>query len=484
MRKISVLVAFFVMVAVLNVAVNAQGGDQTFVFGIGGGASLGQNESDDQEFQPHLRASLGSLRQERFQSELGVGYTLNGGEDYETLLIPIDMRLSISPLGSEIVSPYIYAGIGALYYNVDTAPPAAQNNVEEEGWSAMIPLGVGVNFWISQSMAIDVNGGWNYTFSDEINTLQDDDNDTYLCALIGLKFAPGRGPSDKDGDGLFNKEEKLIGTDKKNPDTDGDGLNDGDEVNTYMTNPLKADSDGDGLTDAEELNTHSTDPNKPDSDGDQLSDRDEVATHQTDPNNGDTDGDGLNDYDELMVHMTDPKNQDSDGDLLTDADEVSVHMTDPLSMDTDEGGIDDFAEVERGTDPLNPDDDFEEEEMLVVAVAAPIVLEGVVFRSGSAEVQPESEEILQKALNTLIAYPDMQVEIHGYTDNTGSRSLNMRLSLQRAEAVKQWLVDKGIEAERLTAKGFGPDNPIAPNDTREGRQQNRRIEFVRFIPEE
>jgi OOP family OmpA-OmpF porin len=71
------------------------------------------------------------------------------------------------------------------------------------------------------------------------------------------------------------------------------------------------------------------------------------------------------------------------------------------------------------------------------------------------------------------------VEISGHTDNVGKRSTNMKLSQQRADAVKAWLVAKGIDASRMTAKGYGPDKPVAPNTTAEGRAKNRRIDFTR-----
>lgn len=254
---------------------------------------------------------------------------------------------------------------------------------------------------------------------------------------------------------------------------------DGEEVNTYLTNPLKSDSDGDGFGDGDEVKMYKTDPNLADTDGDGLSDRDEIVTYKTDPLEVDSDGDGLSDNEEVLTYKTNPNQVDSDEDGLSDAQEITDYGTNPLSTDTDGGSIDDFAEVERGTDPLNPDDDFAEEEMIVIKEEEPIVLEGVVFASGKAEISPESEAILTKALNTLKAYPGIEITIEGYTDNTGSRSFNMRLSQKRAEAVMQWLIDRGIAPERLTAEGQGPDNPIAPNDTEEGRAQNRRIEFVR-----
>jgi OmpA-OmpF porin, OOP family len=73
-------------------------------------------------------------------------------------------------------------------------------------------------------------------------------------------------------------------------------------------------------------------------------------------------------------------------------------------------------------------------------------------------------------------YPDLKVVIEGHTDNIGTAEFNKELSQKRANAVKQYLVEKGINANRITAKGFGFDRPIASNDTEEGRQKNRRVE--------
>lgn len=76
--------------------------------------------------------------------------------------------------------------------------------------------------------------------------------------------------------------------------------------------------------------------------------------------------------------------------------------------------------------------------------------------------------------------PDIVVEISGHTDSRGGYEMNMNLSKNRAEAVKEWLVAKGISASRIETAGYGPNNPIASNDTEEGRYQNRRIEFKRI----
>ena len=108
-----------------------------------------------------------------------------------------------------------------------------------------------------------------------------------------------------------------------------------------------------------------------------------------------------------------------------------------------------------------------------------IVLEGVNFATGSAVLTADARAVLDRMAVALVNAPDVNVEVAGYTDNTGSRTLNVRLSGQRAESVRAYLESKGVAASRMTAKGYGPDDPMASNDTAEGRLQNRRVELKR-----
>jgi len=522
-------------------------------FGIEGNAILPQNEFTEKSINGGFRGFFRYGFNDNWRVEFGAGYLKYAGKDfvaaeYETDVIPIDLRLLWFPFGFERLSPYAYVGAGALHFNNIKVPTSfstqwPQKGVEKTGWTMVVPAGLGLDYAVSENIQIGATAGFNYTFTDYLNHYVDGSpKDVYFNGGLHLIFGGTNINKDSDGDGLLDKDEIYIyKTDPNKADTDGDGLNDGDEVLKYKTNPLVADTDGDGLKDGEEVlkyNTnplnadtdgdglkdgdevlkHKTDPLKADTDGDKLNDFDEVTKYNTNPLKVDTDGDTLSDYDEVMTYKTNPLKADTDGDGLTDSEEinqyktsplkadtdgdkledgkeVSQFKTDPLKMDTDGDGLNDFdelmsyktnplkadtdggsvndkVEVDRGTDPLDASDD-------IIKMNVPMVLEGIVFETGSAKISPASETTLNKALKTLTAYQDISVEIQGHTDNVGSLPFNKKLSQDRAESVMNWLISKGVDAKRMTARGFGPDKPLVPNDSDANRQKNRRIEFVR-----
>jgi outer membrane protein OmpA-like peptidoglycan-associated protein len=106
------------------------------------------------------------------------------------------------------------------------------------------------------------------------------------------------------------------------------------------------------------------------------------------------------------------------------------------------------------------------------------IVEGIHFDTGKATIKAKSAKILKKAAEVLESYPNIRVKIDGHTDSRGSDELNKDLSRRRAESVKQWLVDQGIDESRLETEGHGPDQPIESNESKAGRAANRRIEFT------
>jgi outer membrane protein OmpA-like peptidoglycan-associated protein len=114
-------------------------------------------------------------------------------------------------------------------------------------------------------------------------------------------------------------------------------------------------------------------------------------------------------------------------------------------------------------------------------VEKPFILTGVNFDTGKATIRPESFPQLDAVVEFMAHKKNARVEISGHTDNVGNAKANKTLSGQRAQACRNYIVSKGIDKKRLTAIGFGDERPIAPNDTDEGRQKNRRIEAKELL---
>ncbi|WP_114522365.1 OmpA family protein [Altererythrobacter sp. ZODW24] len=107
--------------------------------------------------------------------------------------------------------------------------------------------------------------------------------------------------------------------------------------------------------------------------------------------------------------------------------------------------------------------------------------DGVTFATGSYTINPTFRETLVTVANSLQQYPDSLIDVYGHTDSTGSDAFNQRLSEQRAEAVANYLVSRGVSSARIRSQGFGETQPIASNDTDSGRSLNRRVE-IKIIP--
>ena len=102
----------------------------------------------------------------------------------------------------------------------------------------------------------------------------------------------------------------------------------------------------------------------------------------------------------------------------------------------------------------------------------------VLFKTGSFELLPGARERLAKVSGIVLAYPSLHLQVEGHTDSVGADEYNQQLSEKRAGAVRDYLVQQGISAGSIESRGFGKTEPVASNETPEGRQQNRRVEMV------
>lgn len=112
--------------------------------------------------------------------------------------------------------------------------------------------------------------------------------------------------------------------------------------------------------------------------------------------------------------------------------------------------------------------------------AGHVAIYGIYFNFDKADLKLGSEKILIEMVKLMKSYPDLKIEIQGHTDNIGKRDYNLSLSGKRAETVKSFLVLYGVDPSRMATKGFGPDNPVASNETEEGRALNRRVELKKL----
>lgn len=180
-----------------------------------------------------------------------------------------------------------------------------------------------------------------------------------------------------------------------------------------------------------------------------------------------------------------PRAVDSDGDGLPDDRDacptVAASTADgcpppaPVAQtDSDGDGVNDAQDDCPGTLPgLKVD----ARGCAVETEAQSVVLKGVTFLPGSATLTAEARTVLDGAAVALDGQKNLKVELGGYTDSQGKDATNLALSQRRANAARQYLIDQGIEADRLTAKGYGEASPIADNNTVEGRAENRRVEL-------
>jgi len=321
--------------------------------------------------------------------------------------------------------PFVY--LGGTYVSADS------NN---EG---MLNVGLGFNSWFNENIGLSFQTGTLKGFSDNVQ-------DHYQSSLgIVIKF----GGKDTDGDGIYDKNDacpEVAGLKEFNgcPDSDGDGIKDSDDACPNVA----------GLASMNGC---------PDTDGYGIADKDDMCPNEkgTKANNGcpDTDGDGVVDKNDKCPSVAGPAANggcpwpDTDGDGVLDKDDKCPKEVGPASNN----GCPDEVISKDAEDSVG---EFAKQ---------------ILFNSGRSEFKPGVTEKLDGIVEVMNKYSKANFVIEGHTDSDGSAALNSKLSKQRAMAVRDYLVRKGIATTRLDAQGFGEGQPIASNKTAEGKAQNRRV---------
>jgi outer membrane protein OmpA-like peptidoglycan-associated protein len=245
--------------------------------------------------------------------------------------------------------------------------------------------------------------------------------------------------------------------------------------------PPVLDSDGDGLLDP--------DDQCPDDPEDKDSFEDENGC--PDPDN---DQDGILDKDDACVNEPEDIDQFEDENGCPDPDNDQDGILDVDDQCPNEAGI---AENNGCPDPDRDNDTVPDridncpdepgppenhgcaEKQLVVLTESKIeILDKVYFKTGKATIATQSFALLENVASVLLAHPEIpMVRVEGHTDDVGRDKKNLKLSRRRAESVVKFLVDAGVESERLQPIGYGETRPVQPNTTKEGRAANRRVEF-------
>ena len=311
----------------------------------------------------------------------------------------------------------------------------------------------------------------------------EDGGTNHFELLAGLTVAFGRhagGPPDDDDDGVANSNDLCPGQVGTAPDgcpdvdTDGDGVKDAlDKCPRTAGKGKKGcplDSDLDGITDDKDTCPKEAGPApsgcpKRDKDGDGVEDKDDACPDRVGTEkNGcppDTDGDGVFDPDDQCVKRAGTEKNgcppDTDGDGIFDPDDQCKDEPETKNGFKDSDGCPD--EIPKAVQRFTG------------------AIKGIRFQSGSAKIRSSSNRTLDQAAKVLLEYPGLRMEIGGHTDDRGKDETNLALSQTRADAVKAYIVAKGVAEDRLTAVGYGETAPKADNKTSKGRAENRRIEF-------
>lgn len=408
--------------------------------------------------------------------------------DFYTLNLKLRYKFNNGYILKEeaVVAPFLTAGIGGTYIESRAYSPLDYSPINDGEFQMNAAVGAGVLFQLSDRVGIELSNTLNMPFDDSWDGVSKGNNDVYLQHSVGLIFKLRKSP-DADGDGIADRKDKCPETPSQvNVTPDGCPVDtDGDSVADYLDKcPLEA-----GLANLKGC---------PDRDSDNVADIDDscpdVAGVPRFKGCPDSDGDGLEDARDKCPNVAGldifEGCPDTDGDGIEDAHDrcpntvAGVKVDDTgCPADTDGDGVIDAIDrcpTTPGNGTANGCPEVREE----VKKRLNFATRGIYFETGKAILKSNSYAMLNEIISILEEYTDYSLKIRGYTDSQGSEATNLRLSQDRVDAVKSYLIRNKVSEDRIEATGYGEANPIATNATATGRAQNRRVELELFLKDD
>ena len=308
--------------------------------------------------------------------------------------------------------------------------------------------GAGLTLWFSENVGLELTTKYKKSYG-ERGTATNVDAPSFFQHTAGLIFKFGGKDTDKDG--IYDKEDacpEVAGLKQFNgcPDTDGDGIVDGSDACPEVAGLAALngcpDADGDGITDANDACP-------------------EVAGLAALKGCPDADKDGVADKDDKCPSVAGPKENagcpwaDTDKDGVADKDDECPEVAGPASN--------------KGCPEVTA----------AVLESVKVEAKSIYFNSGKATFKSEDVPVKIESISSLLKqYPNAKFSIEGHTDSDGSDAFNQKLSQERADVVRNALIERGLKPANLTAVGYGESKPVATNKTAAGKAKNRRTEVV------
>jgi outer membrane protein OmpA-like peptidoglycan-associated protein len=387
-----------------------------FAWGLSAGGVHGDNNSGDRWMMQYRGFLQYGLISPMLVGQLGLGYAELDAPDAPYKYRAENFIVDVRLL----LSPFSLTNLNPYLYAGFGLSKAL--NVTGSDFLPMVPFGVGMQTKISSGILLDINGGYSLYLSDDLvkrsntnlNSLTSGKQNGFYGFTIGLAFTIG-------GDNEPTEQQKK-------------------EIAEAEARSAKMQADAE----ARRIK--------------QQADADAEAKRVRESTNAD-------------VKLAKEK-ADADAKLAKEKADADAKLAKEAS-DAEARRVKELADAEARRLAAQKGNDT----VIVFVKGKTVVLRGVNFEFNKATLTKDSERILWRAYNAMVANPNVRVVITGHTDNVGGQKFNQALSLKRAQAVKNWLVKEGIASNRMRTVGRGLNEPIATNDTDAGRAENRRMEF-------